>query len=400
MAKNPGQNNNQEEGPPDLDELLNDLRKKIGRIFGKKETDQKTPKSSGGNSTPSSGNDQLPFVPILLIVVLLWAATGFYIVDQGSRGVVLRFGKNTEVTMPGPRWHIPYPIESAEVVNLEQVRTIEVGYRSAGDAAARSKELRESLMLTDDENIIDLQFAVQYNLKSVEDFLFNNRSAESSVRGAAETAIREIVGKSKMDFALYEGREEIAVKAKKLMQEILDRYNTGINVTSVTMQNAQPPEQVQASFDDAVKAKQDLERQKNEGQAYANDIIPKAKGTASRLTAEAQGYRLRVENEAKGNASRFEQILTQYNRAPEVMRDRLYIEAQEQILSSVSKVFIDQKNSNNLLYLPLDKLIQQATPDTTSPRVDVIPQVDMNQSSLQNVERTRDAFKSREREVR
>ena len=400
MAKNPGQNNNQEEGPPDLDELLNDLRKKIGRIFGKKETDQKTPKSSGGNPTPNSGNDHLPILPILLIVVLLWAATGFYIVDQGSRGVVLRFGKNTEVTMPGPRWHIPYPIESAEVVNLEQVRTIEVGYRSAGDAAARSKELRESLMLTDDENIIDLQFAVQYNLKSVEDFLFNNRSAESSVRGAAETAIREIVGKSKMDFALYEGREEIAVKAKKLMQEILDRYNTGINVTSVTMQNAQPPEQVQASFDDAVKAKQDLERQKNEGQAYANDIIPKAKGTASRLTAEAQGYRLRVENEAKGNASRFEQILTQYNRAPEVMRDRLYIEAQEQILSSVSKVFIDQKNSNNLLYLPLDKLIQQATPDTTSPRVDVIPQVDMNQSSLQNVERTRDAFKSREREVR
>jgi modulator of FtsH protease HflK len=400
MAKNPGQNNNQEEGPPDLDELLNDLRKKIGRIFGKKETDQKTPKSSGVNPTPNSGNDNLPILPILLIVVLLWAATGFYIVDQGSRGVVLRFGKNTEVTMPGPRWHIPYPIESAEVVNLEQVRTIEVGYRSAGDAAARSKELRESLMLTDDENIIDLQFAVQYNLKSVEDFLFNNRSAESSVRGAAETAIREIVGKSKMDFALYEGREEIAVKAKKLMQEILDRYNTGINVTSVTMQNAQPPEQVQASFDDAVKAKQDLERQKNEGQAYANDIIPKAKGTASRLTAEAQGYRLRVENEAKGNASRFEQILTQYNRAPEVMRDRLYIEAQEQILSSVSKVFIDQKNSNNLLYLPLDKLIQQATPDTTSPRVDVIPQVDMNQSSLQNVERTRDAFKSREREVR
>jgi len=400
MAKTPGQNNNQGEGPPDLDELLSDLKNKIGRIFGKKETDQKTSKPSGGNPTPNSTSDQLPIVPILLIVVLLWAATGFYIVDQGSRGVVLRFGKNTEVTMPGPRWHIPFPIESAEVVNLEQVRTIEVGYRSAGDADARSKEVRESLMLTDDENIIDLQFAVQYNLKSVEDFLFNNRSAESSVRGAAETAIREIVGKSKMDFALYEGREEIAVKAKKLMQEILDRYNTGINVTSVTMQNAQPPEQVQASFDDAVKAKQDLERQKNEGQAYANDIIPKAKGTASRLTAEAQGYRLKVENEAKGNASRFEQILTQYNRAPEVMRDRLYIEAQEQILSNVSKVFIDQKNSNNLLYLPLDKLIQQATPETLSPRVDVTPQVDMNQSSMQNLERTRDAFKSRDRETR
>ncbi len=403
MAKNPGQNNNQEEGPPDLDELLNDIRKKIGRMFGKKEIDQKIPKSSGANPTPNAGNDQLPIVPIVLIVVLLWAATGFYIVDQGSRGVVLRFGKNTEVTMPGPRWHIPYPIESAEVVNLEQVRTIEVGYRSAGDAAGRAKELRESLMLTDDENIIDLQFAVQYNLKSAEDFLFNNRSADASVRGAAESAIREIVGKSKMDFALYEGREEIAVKAKKLMQEILDRYNTGINVTSVTMQNAQPPEQVQAAFDDAVKAKQDLERQKNEGQAYANDVIPKAKGTASRLASEAQGYRVRVESEAKGNASRFEQILTQYNRAPEVMRDRIYIEAQEQILSNVSKVIVDQKSSNSLLYLPLDKLIQQGSAnikDNVSSTINVSPQVDMNQTSLQNLERSRDAFKSREREIR
>lgn len=403
MAKNPGQNNNQEEGPPDLDELLNDLRKKIGRMFGKKEIDQKIPKSSGANPTPNAGNDQLPIVPIVLILVLLWAATGFYIVDQGSRGVVLRFGKNTEVTMPGPRWHIPYPIESAEVVNLEQVRTIEVGYRSAGDAAGRAKELRESLMLTDDENIIDLQFAVQYNLKSAEDFLFNNRSADASVRGAAESAIREIVGKSKMDFALYEGREEIAVKAKKLMQEILDRYNTGINVTSVTMQNAQPPEQVQAAFDDAVKAKQDLERQKNEGQAYANDVIPKAKGTASRLASEAQGYRVRVESEAKGNASRFEQILTQYNRAPEVMRDRIYIEAQEQILSNVSKVIVDQKSSNSLLYLPLDKLIQQGSAnikDNVSSTINVSPQVDMNQTSLQNLERSRDAFKSREREIR
>lgn len=403
MAKNPGQNNNQEEGPPDLDELLNDIRKKIGRMFGKKEIDQKIPKPSGGNATPNSGNDQLPIVPIVLIVVLLWTATGFYIVDQGSRGVVLRFGKNTEVTMPGPRWHIPYPIESAEVVNLEQVRTIEVGYRSAGDAAGRAKELRESLMLTDDENIIDLQFAVQYNLKSAEAFLFNNRSADGSVRGAAESAIREIVGKSKMDFALYEGREEIAVKAKKLMQEILDRYNTGINVTSVTMQNAQPPEQVQAAFDDAVKAKQDLERQKNEGQAYANDVIPKAKGTASRLASEAQGYRVRVESEAKGNASRFEQILTQYNRAPEVMRDRIYIEAQEQILSNVSKVIVDQKSSNSLLYLPLDKLIQQGSAnikDNVSSTINVSPQIDMNQTSLQNLERSRDAFKSREREIR
>jgi membrane protease subunit HflK len=403
MAKNPEQNNNQDQGPPDLDELLNDLGKKIGRLFGRKESTQKNSKLNNGGSQSEVPQDQLPVTTIVLIIALIWAATGFYIVDQGSRGVVLRFGKNTEVTMPGPRWHIPFPVESVEVVNLEQVRTLEVGYRSSGNSVARSKELRESLMLTDDENIIDLQFAVQYNLKSAENFLFNNRSADASVRGAAESAIREIVGKSKMDFALYEGREEIAVKAKKLMQEILDRYNTGINVTSVTMQNAQPPEQVQASFDDAVKAKQDLERQKNEGQAYANDIIPKAKGAASRLTSEAQGYRVKVESEAKGNASRFEQILTQYNRAPEVMRDRIYIEAQEQILSNISKVIVDQKNSNSLLYLPLDKLIQQTSPsskENISSTINVSPQVDMNQTSLQNLERSRDAFKSREREVR
>ena len=403
MAKNPEQNNNQDQGPPDLDELLNDLGKKIGRLFGRKESPQKNSKPNNGGSQSEVPQDQLPVTTIVLIIALIWAATGFYIVDQGSRGVVLRFGKNTEVTMPGPRWHIPFPVESVEVVNLEQVRTLEVGYRSSGNSVARSKELRESLMLTDDENIIDLQFAVQYNLKSAENFLFNNRSADASVRGAAESAIREIVGKSKMDFALYEGREEIAVKAKKLMQEILDRYDTGINVTSVTMQNAQPPEQVQASFDDAVKAKQDLERQKNEGQAYANDIIPKAKGAASRLTSEAQGYRVKVESEAKGNASRFEQILTQYNRAPEVMRDRIYIEAQEQILSNISKVIVDQKNSNSLLYLPLDKLIQQTSPsskENISSTINVSPQVDMNQTSLQNLERSRDAFKSREREVR
>jgi len=403
MAKNPEQNNNQDQGPPDLDELLNDLGKKIGRLFGRKESAQKNSKPNSEGSQSKTPQDQLPVTTIMLIIALIWAATGFYIVDQGSRGVVLRFGKNTEVTMPGPRWHIPFPVESVEVVNLEQVRTLEVGYRSSGNSVARSKELRESLMLTDDENIIDLQFAVQYNLKSAENFLFNNRSADASVRGAAESAIREIVGKSKMDFALYEGREEIAVKAKKLMQEILDRYDTGINVTSVTMQNAQPPEQVQASFDDAVKAKQDLERQKNEGQAYANDIIPKAKGAASRLTSEAQGYRVKVESEAKGNASRFEQILTQYNRAPEVMRDRIYIEAQEQILSNISKVIVDQKNSNSLLYLPLDKLIQQTSPsskENISSTINVSPQVDMNQTSLQNLERSRDAFKSREREVR
>ena len=390
MANDPGWGNRNNEGPPDLDEVMRELSRKVNALFGKKP-------SPSSDKTPSA-----PFLPILGLVLLLWVATGFYIVDQGSRGVVLRFGQHVETTMPGPRWHMPFPIESVNVVNMEQVRTIEIGYRSADGGAVRSKELKESLMLTDDENIIDLQFAVQYNLKNVEDSLFSNRSAEDSVRGIAESAIREVVGKSKLDFALYEGREEVAVNTKKLMQDILDRYKTGINVVSVTMQNAQPPEQVQAAFEDAVKAKQDLERQKNEGQAYANDVIPKARGTASRLLQEAQGYKLRVENEAQGNVSRFNQIFAQYQKAPEVTRQRMYLDAQEQIMSNVSKVIVDQKNGNNLLYLPLDKLMAVAganapaaanppAPASAAPTVNVSPNTD---------NRSRDDVRVREREGR
>ena len=395
------------DGPPDLDELFVDLRKKIDNMF-KPNTNNNgsNGNSSNGKQPINSNSNRIPTGTIILIVFLIWMATGFYIVDQGSRGLVLRFGKNTEITQPGPRWHIPYPVETAEIVNQEQVRTNEVGYRSSG-AGGTSQELRESLMLTGDENIIDLQFAVQYNLKSVQDYLFNNRSVENSVRGAAETAIREVVGKSEMDYVLYEGREEIAIKTNELMQDILDRYRSGINITSVTMQNAQPPEQVQAAFDDAVKAKQDLERQKNEGQAYANDIVPKARGTASRLIAEANGYKAAIENEAKGNASRFDQILTEYTRAPEVTRNRLFLETQEQIMSSVSKVIVDQKGSNSLLYLPLDKLINrksssegeqdqtqasnQKSDSGTTPASDVINSI---------TERSRGAFKARERDTR
>lgn len=390
MIKFPGFGQRNNEGPPDLDEVFRDLSKKINGLFGG---------SNNQGNTPGR-NAEFPVLPIIGLIALVWLATGFYIVDQGSRGVVLRFGKHVETTLPGPRWHMPFPIESVENVNLEQVRTIEVGYRSAEGGSTRSREPRESLMLTDDENIIDLQFAVQYNLKDVENFQFKNRATEDSVRGAAETAIREIVGKSRMDFALYEGREEIAVRAKKLMQEVLDRYESGINVVNVTMQNAQPPEQVQAAFDDAVKAKQDLERQKNEGQAYANDVIPKARGTAARLAEEAAGYKLRVENEAKGNANRFDQILTQYNKAPEVTRQRLYIDAQEQILSNTSKVLVDQKGGNSLLYLPLDKLMersgagsQTAAPATKSATQEPM-QVDID------TDRSRDAFRSRDRDER
>lgn len=395
MRKFPGFWNKNNEGPPDLDEVFKDLNQKLNRMFGGK----------GGQGGPRAGGpapQPLPIMPILGLVALIWLGSGFYIVDQGSRGVVLRFGKHVETTTPGPRWHLPFPIETVENVNLEQVRTIELGYRSFEGESGRSKEPRESLMLTDDENIIDLQVAVQYNLKSVEDFQFSNRSTEESVRGIAETAIREIAGKSKMDFVLYEGRDEVAAKAKKLMQEMLDRYKSGVHIVNVTMQNAQPPEQVQAAFDDAVKAKQDLERQKNEGQAYANDVIPKARGTAARLAEEASGYKLRVENEAKGNADRFEQILTQYNKAPEVTRQRLYLDAQEHILSNTSKVLVDQKGGNSLLYLPLDKLMAASGAGGNAGNAPAAekPAQESTQSDNGVLDRTRDAMRSRDREYR
>ncbi|MFA5824825.1 MAG: FtsH protease activity modulator HflK [Gallionellaceae bacterium] len=338
-------------GPPDLEEVMRNLNKKVEALFGKLRG--KVPNTGGDGKSPGGFAGGVGL--IVIIVALIWVASGFYIVDASQRGVVLRFGKYLEATQAGPRWHLPYPVETVEIVSLSQVRTVEVGYREN----VKNKMLKESLMLTDDENIIDIQFAVQYFLKDPADYLFNNRSGDENVRQAAETAIREVVGKSKMDFVLYEGREQVAAATTKLIQDILDRYKSGILVSKVTMQNAQPPEQVQAAFDDAVKAGQDRERQKNEGQAYANDVVPKAKGAAARLMQEAEGYKQRVIANAEGDASRFKQILVEYEKAPQVTRERMYIDMMQQIMTSSSKVLVDQKSGNgSLLYLPLDKLIQ------------------------------------------
>ena len=388
------------DGPPDLDELWRRFNQKLNSLFGGKGSG----KSGGGGQ---GGGTQMPSFKaaggglgvLAALAFLVWIASGFYIVNAGERGMVLRFGKFIETTMPGPRWHLPYPVESVEVVNIEQVRTVEVGYRNT----VKSKVMKESLMLTDDENIIDIQFAVQYILKDPQEYLFNNRSPEDAVLSTAETAIREIVGKSKMDFVLNEGRTEVAARAAKLMQEILDRYKTGINISKVTMQNAQPPEQVQASFDDAVKANQDRERLKNEGQAYANDVVPKARGMASRLIAEANGYKQRIIDMAEGDASRFKQIVLEYNKAPGVTRDRMYLDTMQQILSNTSKVLVDQKGGNNLLYLPLDKLMQMSAPgahvpeaEQAKPTTQEAPPVATPDSTF----RSREAFRSRDREVR
>jgi membrane protease subunit HflK len=399
MIKFPGWLQGNNDGPPDLDQVMRDLSRKINNLFGKGGGNQPNRQPSKPTNAPDE-TPALPVLPIVAVVVLVWLGTGFYIVDQGSLGVVKRFGSFVETAEPGPRWHLPYPFESADVVNMEQVRRLEVGYRSAGEGSgSKVKQPKEALMLTEDENIIDLQFAVQYNLKNAKDYLFNNRSTDEAVMSAAESAIREVVGKSKLDDLLQKGLADTSER----MQIILDSYKTGVNITSVSLQSAQPPEQVQEAFEDVNRANQDNQRQVNEGQAYANDVIPKARGTASRLLAEAAGYKLKIESEAKGNASRFEQILVQYKKAPEVTRQRLFLEAQEQILSSVSKVVVDQKGGNSMLYLPLDKLIN-ATEDAAVQKSQSLqslnPQAAAVAEPAVTTDRTRDAFRSRDRESR
>ena len=416
-GSNGGKRPNQ--GPPDLEALWRDFNRKLSGMLNKK---------GGGNSGGNDGGGRPPveFNPkflgggigiLIALLLIVWLASGFYIVDAAQRGLVLQFGKFKESTEPGLRWRLPAPIQSHELVNLTGVRTVEVGYRGS----EKNKVLKEALMLTDDENIINIQFAVQYVLKDPVEYIFQNRHPDDSVMQAAETAIREIVGKSKMDFVLYEGREQVAAHASQLIQDILDRYKTGILISKVTMQNAQPPEQVQAAFDDAVKAGQDRERQKSEGQAYANDVIPKAQGTAARLFQEAEGYKQRMIATAEGDASRFKQINSEYAKAPEVTRQRMYLETMQTVYSNTSKVMVDSKGQGNLLYLPLDKIMgaaAMATPSVATntdsavvPRAagpavsnDVPPQLERTPqtggASYSSNPRDRDTLRSRDREAR
>lgn len=344
------------EGPPDLDDLWRDVNRRLGGLFGRR---------SGGGNNGSGGSGPGGLSPrqfsggigvLIILAVLVWLASGFFIVDANQRGVVLRFGEYAKTTEPGLQWRLPFPIETHELVDVAGVRTVEIGYRNA----ERNKVLREALMLTDDENIIDIQFAAQWIVKSPEQYLFNNRTPDDAVKQAAETAMREVVGRNRMNFVLYEGREEVAQRAKDLMQAILDRYETGIEISQLTMRNAQPPEQVQAAFDDAVKAGQDKERQKNEGQAYANEVIPRARGTASRLKQEADAYAARVVANSEGETSRFLQVLEEYRKAPKVTRERMYIDAMQDVYTNTTKVMIDTKRNGNLLFMPLDKLMQAA----------------------------------------
>jgi len=377
-------------GPPDLDELWRDFNKRLSGMLGKKRPGDSGGGNEGGNGGNGGNGPRLPALTpgqfgggiglLLGLAVVVWFASGFYIVDASQRGLVLTLGKYGETTEPGLRWRLPWPIQTHEIVNLTGVRTIEIGYRGS----EKNKVLKEALMLTDDENIVSVQFAVQYLLKDPKDYIFKNRHPDDAVMQAAETAIREVVGKSKMDFVLYEGRDVIAANTQKSMQEILDRYETGVQIRSVTMQSTQPPEQVQAAFDDAVKAGQDRERQKNEGEAYANDVIPRARGTASRLMQEAEGYRARLIATAEGEATRFTKLYNEYAKAPEVTRQRLYLETMQQVYANTSKVLVDSKGGGNLLYLPLDKLMQQAGAASATPSVDAAERSSAPASAQEN----------------
>lgn len=353
-GNNGGSRGNKPDGPPDLDELMKKVNDRVGEIFGGKKGGKRGGGGGGSPFPPISPRFAAGGLVLALVVgALLWLATGFYIVDEGKRGIVQRFGKYVETTEPGPRWHFPWPIESRTIVNLNQVRSVEVGFRGA----SRNRDAKQAQMLTEDLNIIDIAFAVQYTLSDARAFLFNHRKPEEAVVQAAETAMREVVGKRKMDFLLNQGREEFAGATQKLMQQLLDRYGTGITISKLNLQAVAAPEAVNEAFQDVVKAQQYREQQVNEGQAYANRVIPEARGRASRLLEEASGYEQSVVTRAQGDAARFTSVVGEYNKAPVVTRERLYIDMMQSVLGNTSKVLVDQRQGQSLLYLPLDKLM-------------------------------------------
>jgi membrane protease subunit HflK len=321
------------QGPPDLDRIVRDWQQKLNDLL-------RGGRGGRGGSVPAAGGSGL--AGLGLLIFLGWLATGFYRVDDAEQGVVLRFGKYSATTLPGLRWHLPWPIEGVERVNVNEISPFN----------------KQTRMLTADENIVDVDLVVQYQKADPVKYLFNVRDPEATISDVSESAIREIIGKSKMDFALGEGRAEIAIRTEELIQETLDEYQTGIRVTKVNLQDVNFPDQVDAAVQDAIKAREDRERLAFEAQAYANDVLPRARGEAARRQADAEAYKARVTADAQGEAARFLALLTEYERAPAVTRERLYIEAVEEVLSRSSKVLLDASGSDNLVYLPLDKLLE------------------------------------------
>jgi membrane protease subunit HflK len=361
-------NQGRNDGPPDLDELWRDFNRKLSGLFGGKGGSQRPNpgnfNNGGGGDGPGGGGGFQPDMKsagigvglIGGVAVLVWLGSGFFIVQEGQQAVVTTFGRYAHTADAGFQWRFPSPIQSHETVAVTQLQSVEVGRNAVVPATG----LRDSSMLSQDENIVDIRFTVQYRRANARQYLFENRNPDEAVIQAAESAVREIVGRSRVDQVLYEQRDAIAADLVKNIQAQLDRLKAGIVVSGVNVQNVQVPDPVQAAFNDAVKAGADRDRFKNEGQAYASDVIPKARGTASRLAEEAEGYRSRVVAQAEGDAQRFRSVLTEYQRAPAVTRDRLYIETMQQVYSNVSKVMVDSRSNSNLLYLPLDRLMQAA----------------------------------------
>ncbi len=374
-----GQRN--DNGPPDLDEVLNNIKKKLNGVLGGRK------RGSNGSGKAPEDMSGLILIAIAALVVV-WLLSGIYIVDEGKRGVETRFGARTDVTMPGPHWRLPWPIDAVEQVDVEGIRTTN----------------HNSQMLTEDENIVALSLAVQYNVKNAQEYSFEVRDPDVTLKQAAETSIREVVGRNKMDFIITEGRAEIASETKRIMQEILDSYKTGLNVLQVNLNEAQPPEEVQDAFDDAIKAREDEQRIINEANAYRNDIVPKARGDAQSLLEDAEAYRTRVLKASQGETERFNQLLAEYQRAPEVTRQRLYIETLEDVMANNPKVVIDVPEGGNLTYLPLDKIIsnQGSTPRSLGPNPSGSATSSGSSSRSQNVldEFRRNAARSRIRETR
>ena len=391
------------QGPPDLDELWRDFNRKLGNLFGGKgrrtEGGSGFGGGNGGGFKPDMRSAGIGALLVAAVVVLIWLGTGFFIVQEGQQGVITQFGKYHGTVEAGFNWRLPYPIQRHETVNLTQLRSVEIGRSSVVQATG----LKESSMLTQDENIVDVRFTIQYRLKSAAQFLFENRNPDDAVIKAAESAIREVVGRVNMDDLLGRNSENIQRDVAKSIQFQMDRYKTGIEVQNVNIQNVQPPEQVQAAFDDALKAGQDRDRLKNEGQAYANDVIPRAKGAAARLKEESDGYSARILAQAEGDGQRFRSVLTEYQKAPQVTRDRMYIDAMQQVYTSVTKVLVDSRQGNSLLYLPLDKLMQQAgyaSDNSTAPPAAAAPAIPTPPVAVPGDPRARDSSRTRDRESR
>ncbi len=381
------------QGPPDLDELWQDFNRKLSGLFGGSGGGKSGGQLPGFKPGPRGTGIGLGLIGGAL--VLVWLGTGFFIVQEGQQAVITQFGRYHGTVGAGFNWRLPYPVQRHETVNATQIRSLDVG----GDAVMRATGLRESAMLTEDENIVEIKFAVQYRLSDARAFLFNSRDPEDAVRKAAETAVREVVGKMKMDAALADERDQIGPRVRALMQSILDRYALGIEVVGINLQQGgvRPPLEVQAAFDDVLKAGQERERAKNEAEAYANEVVPRAKGTASRLLQEAEGYKARIVAQAEGDSQRFRLVQTEYAKAPQVTRERLYLEAMQQIYGNVSKVLIDSKQGSNMLYLPLDKIMQlsaQAEPAVAPAAPETRPAATASSS------RSRDSERSRERDAR